>query len=66
MSDLGTCPLCHKQCSARYREVPRGQRALFVCSACVEALGLPPGGYARPGAVAVVDALLKHPGGRPN
>jgi hypothetical protein len=39
------CPRCGCPCAVRYREVPPGQRAQFVCGKCIGKLGLPSGGY---------------------
>lgn len=60
---MNKCPLCGATCTVRYREVPYGQAAKFVCPTCIEVMGLPPGGYSRKNAVAVAHLVARglHP-----
>jgi hypothetical protein len=44
---MNYCPRCGGPCGVRYREVPIGKMAQFVCGRCIADLGLPPGGYSK-------------------
>lgn len=56
---MNKCPLCGAKCNVRYREVPYGQAAKFLCATCIEVMGLPPGGYTRKNAAVVARLIAR-------